>query len=244
MFMKRMTRVFWAMVAVLIVAGIAWFAYYAIQPKAIPKIKLSVFETPQSVSNALWLRLQEEFKQQPIWILGADPENSDQLSALSIFLSGGPDPTTGFDEIWLDGSTGFELSTAKERVVFRGNEETIIQKLLAKSKENKRILLVTLPVYAATVLKDGPGWKLAQNPDLHFSSIVFSELPRNRAQEDTLRVPCVLPHNDDRGTGSLGCWIVQRARLNYRKKLETGALVGIMDQISSHDFLFLLGREP
>ncbi len=242
--MHRLTRVFWVLVAILMVVGIAWFSYYSIQPKAIPKIKLSVFETPQSVSNSLWLRLQEEFKARPVWILGADPENADQLSALSIFLNGGPDPSIGFDEIWLDSATGFELSTAKRKLVLRTNEEALKKDLQQKIADKKRILLITLPIYAATVLKESPAWKLIQEPALNFGSIIFSELPRTREQEEDLRVPCVLPHNDNRGTGSLGCWIVQRARLNYRKKMESGALVGLMDQISSYDYLYLLGREP
>lgn len=239
-----MNKVFWAVVAVFIIGGAGWFSFYFIQPKAIPKIKLSVFETPQAVSNSIWLRLQEDFKKKPIWIVGADPENPDQLSALSIFLNGGPDPTTAFDEIWLDTATGFELSTALRRVVVRGNEEALKADLQKKVEENKRVLLVTLPIYAASIINGNSAWKLNQEPSLPFYSLVFAELPRNAEQEPHLRIPCVLPHNDKNGTGSLGCWIVQRAKLNYRKKLEKGAMVGMMDQISGHDFLFLLGREP
>lgn len=239
-----MNKVFWAVVTVIVVGGAGWFSYYFIQPKAIPKIKLSVFETPQTIANSIWLRLQEDFKKSPVWVVGADPENSDQLAALSIFLNGGPDPTIAFDEIWLDNATGFELSTAMRKVVVRGNEESLKADLQKKVEEKKRILLVTLPVYAASILEGSPTWKLMQEPALLFSTLIFSELPRTRKQEDDLRIPCVLHQNDKAGTGILGCWIVQRARLNYRKKLETGAIVGMMDQISSHDFLFLLGREP
>lgn len=237
-------KIFWTVIIALIVAGLGWFSFYSIQPKAIRKIKISVFETPQAVSNSIWLRLQEDFKKKPVWIVGADPESPDQLAALSIFLNGGPDPTTAFDEIWLDTSTGFELSTALRKVVVRGNEEALKADLEKKISENKRVLIVTLPVYAATILSGNPAWKLSQAPALPFYSLVFAELPRNADQEANLRIPCVLPHNDKFGTGSLGCWIIQRAKLNYRKKLETGALVGMMDQISSYDFLFLLGREP
>lgn len=236
--------VFWGIASSLVVGIIGWYGYYTIQPKAIPKIKLSAFETPLAISNSIWLRLQEELKQRPVWIVGADPENEDQLAALSIFLNGGPDPSTNFDEIWLDTATGFELSTAKRKVVVRTNEETLKKELLQSVQNQKRILLVTLPIYAASILQDGPAWKLSQEPAVAFGSIVFSELPRNRAQESELRVPCVLPQNDNSGTGGLGCWIVQRARLQYRKKLESGVLVGMLDQISGRDFLFLLGREP
>lgn len=240
-----MKTVFWGAVTAVLIGGFVWFSLNSLEPRAIRKIKLSEFDTPQAVANSVWLRLQEDFKLRPLWIVGVDPQNTDHLSSLTLFLQPGPDRGTHFDEIWIDESLGFEVSQATRSMAVKGFEESLRTELNAQIQSGRRVLLVTIPVYAASILEGAPAhtWIQGEN-SLDLGSVIFSEFPRSPKGEEGLKIPCALPGSDRFGTGALGCWIVQRARVNYRKKMTPGALVGLMDQISARDYLFLLGREP
>ncbi len=238
-----MKKVFWITVFGGMAGLIAWFSVSNIQPRAIPKIKLSAFETPRVAANSVWLRLQEELKSQSLWLWGLDPGDDFQIKVLQAFLAEPPGNAPGFDEIWLDRELGFDLPQKTRMVFFKSNDAQISSDMARAVEQNKRVLLVTATPYAASFLKEGPAWKLLQK-QLPFYSLLFSDFPRRRSEEAKMAFPCILSHADERGVGELGCQIQQRARLLYRKTQTAGARVGVMDQISGHDFLFLVAIEP
>lgn len=240
--MKIASKLFWIVVAGGALSFIGWFAVVNVQPRAIPKIKLSPFETPRVAANSIWLRLQEELKSKSTWLWGLDPQDQFQRQVLLSFLTESPGNAPGFAEIWVDRELGLELSQTTRTITFKDNDQiaTEIEKV---SSQGQRLLVITATPYAASFLKEGPAWKLVQQ-NLSFYSLLFSDFPRRRVDEAKVAFPCILPHADASGTGDLGCQIQQRARLLYRKSQTTGARVGVMDQVSGHDFLFLVAIEP
>lgn len=240
--MKFASKAFWVVIAGSALAFIAWFSFISVQPRAIPKIKLSPFETPRVAANSIWLRLQEELKSKSTWIWGLNPHDQFQRQVLLSFLTEPPGNAPTFNEIWVDQELGLELEQKTRTITFKDNDQ-IGAEISAASEQKKRVLVVTVTPYAATFLKEGPAWKLLQQK-LSFYSLLFSDFPRRRVDEAKMAFPCLLPHADKTGAGDLGCQIQQRARLLYRKSQTSGARVGVMDQISGHDFLFLVAIEP
>lgn len=221
-----------------------WFSYMNIQPRTIPKIKLSVFTSPTVAANALALRLQEEFRSHPVWVWGLHPEDSFHQEVLREFLKQSFENFPPFTHVWLDSSLETELPLIPRRVTFKDSAAGLAEELKEASARGQRILVITVTPFAASFLKGGPAWTLARKEDLKFMTLLFSDLPRRREQENRMAFPCILPHRDRSGTGDLGCRILQRARVLYRKSMEKGARVGVMDQVSGHDFLFMTGVEP
>lgn len=240
-----MTKVFWGVVFAVVVGVMVWFSFSNVQPRTIPKIKLSPFETPRVAANSIWLRLQEELKSSPNWLWGLDPSDEFQKEILKTFLHESPGNAPAFSEIWADRELGFDVPEKTRTVSLKATPEKVAEELQKTTSEGKRVLLITVTPYAASFLKGGPAWRMkAQDPKLSFYSLLFSDFPRRRIDEAKMVFPCLLGNADKNGIGDLGCQIQQRARALYRKTQPSGSRVGVMDQISGQDFLFLIAVEP
>lgn len=263
-----MRILFWTLVIVTFSSLIGWFALNQAQPRNIRKIGLSAFASPAIATNAVAMRLREEFRKTPIWLWGINPQDPFHAQVVASFFAVKDDWAVPFDELWLDEeiealmnqefkriaeqeSTGLLSSDRKlpnlpmqSTIQFKQKIEDLAASLQEKQDAGKRVLVLTVTPYAATFLEQGPAWALARNLSLQFQTLVFADLPRRRELEAKMTFPCVLSHSDRTGIGDLGCRIVQRARLLYRKKMSPGSRVGVLDQYSKFDFLFLTGLEP
>lgn len=236
-----MLKLFWGLVAAVFIGLIVWFSLFNLQPRAIPKIKLSPFSSPQVAANSLALCLQEELRTSSLWLWGLNPADSYQKDVLLHFVTQPAGNFPVFDEIWLDNELGFDLPSATRKVNFKNEIGQLSQELA--EKKSRRILVVTATPYAATFLPQGPAWTLART-QLPFFSLLTADFPRRREDESLMAFPCVLEHADNTGVGELGCQIQQLSRPLYRKKMTSGERVGFMDQVSGHDFLFVFAAEP
>jgi hypothetical protein len=233
-------KIFWGFVVVFLISAGTWLASTNLSPRAIAKIKLSEFETTKAISNSIVLRLQEELKANPLWIIGVDPEVDDHLQAITLLVQSEPKL---FDEIWVDSNMGLSLSNQTEQAPFQNNIQFWKDKIDAL-KDRRAVLITPLP-YAAFFLTDGPAQQLARaRPEFGMRSILLSMFPRDRADEAKMKIPCQRGGQSPNALSPLGCWIADRARLNYSKKMKHESIVGLMDQVGERDYLFLIGREP
>lgn len=247
--LESMKKLVWTGVIGALVAAVAWGVIAFIEPRSVRLIKLSPFESPQVVANSIWLRMQEKLKSKPILFWGVWPEETFVVDSLRAFIANPTDGVKGYDEVWVD-EPFHEILPGRK--IFLQGQTALKKELTEATQQGKRILIVTTPVYAATNLPGSPAWSVihkeqtekSEASDLGLNSLIFSDLPRRREQEVDMKIPCVLPHNDKTGVGALGCQILQVARPQYRKVMVTGTQVGLLEQISSYDYLFLMGREP
>ncbi|PWU21731.1 MAG: hypothetical protein C5B49_02145 [Bdellovibrio sp.] len=251
-------NLFWLLSFGFVAAILVWILAFNIQPRTINKIKLSPFATPLVAANSIQLRLQEELRQSPVWLWGLLPEEEFEVKVLFEFLTRPAGNIPPFDELWLDEELQLKglvssVSNGKSapqvpqvRILhLRDSIQQLAQELAQKlAQKPRRVLIVTATPFAATFLNGSPAWVLAQEKDLNFKSLLLANFPRRRGDEEKIELPCRLPPRDETGTGELGCRIQQKARSLYRHRMTSGDIVGVMDQISSRDFLFLLTKEP
>lgn len=243
-----MKKVFWIVAGLLLIGGVVWFSALNIGPRSIRKVKLMPLESPQVLANVIGLRLQEELRRNPVLMVGVDPGDTFAINALRLFLQSPPPNVPPYDEVWVD--EAFQSQFPGREVFLRNNSEAVTKELDAQLSQGRRVLVITSPVYASTLLQDSPAWLLSQrwegrrDPRYDFISLIFTDFPRRREDEGKQKIPCVLEHSDQTGTGPLGCQALQMGRLDYRKRLTPGQMVGLMNQINRRDFLFVLTTEP
>lgn len=237
----------YAILGLVVLGGFAYLTVLSLQPRKLPKITLTTFENPAAISNSILRELRSEMQGSPILVWGLETGDPALRETFERFLENNQDPTTKYEIVLVDTALeGLEPELAKiqgERL--NANEETarLIQGLQAAQAQNRRVLVVMPVVYAAAYLSHSVANKI-KAAGLPVMSVLTTNFSRRREQEIETRLPCNTNVNDKDGSGKLGCEIVQTARVNYRKKMESGKLVGLMNQISTDDFLFLLAREP
>jgi hypothetical protein len=232
---------------IVLVVGMVYVAYLGIQPRPIPLIKLSTFQNTVVASNSVLLRLRQNLQDNRILFWGIEPGKPHLTRVLKDFMAMNQDPSTAYPQVIVDAELDRLDSDIKalpgER--FEGKDDLPrLEEALRQAEQKQTRVLVILPApYAATFLSGSWGDQLTAH-GIRLISILSVNFPRTREQEKEMSIPCDVADHDLSGTGKLGCQIAQTARLSYRKKFATGELVGLMNQISRNDYLFLMAKEP
>jgi len=236
--------VYGAFFGLVLVTGIGFVVYWGLQPRPIQKIKPSQFETQTVVINSILLRLQQELQASPIVLWGMDAANEDQRKVLQEFQH---QSTLPFQVVVIDRSLENQSPEVRgwtgERIDTKNEVERLAQSLNVFRQSGARTLVVMPIEYAAAMLAGSPANQLRER-GIPTVNLLLSAFPRNREQESKMPVPCNTGDSDLTGTAPLGCQILGSARTMYRKHFEKGARVGLMNQISRNDFLFLMTFEP
>ena len=240
---------YWGLGALGLIAlvGLVSVIYWGVQPRPLPKIKLSLFQTTNVVANSILISLRPELQEHSLVIWGIEPGQADLTRVLLDFVNLNQEPTTAFQGYVVDQE--LENMIPELRTIPGDRIETLKEpdRLLAAfqqlEKNHTRALFIMPAAYAATFLPGSPGQKLREQ-GFPFVTILMHSFPRRREDEKKLSTPCDVADHDMSGTGGLGCEILSLARLNYRKHFKSNDLIGLMSQVSQNDFLFLLAREP
>ena len=227
--------------------GLVSVIYWGVQPRPLPKIKLSLFQTTNVAANSILISLRPELQEHSLFILGIEPGQADLTRVLLDFVNLNQDPSTAFQGYVVDQELEQMIPELKtipgDRFETLKEKERLVAAFQQLSKSQTRALFIMPAAYAATFLSGSPGQQLREQ-GFSFSTILLHSFPRRREDEKKLSTPCDVASHDMSGTGGLGCEILSIARLNYRKHFKTDDLIGLMSQVSQNDFLFLLAREP
>lgn len=242
-----MKKVFWILVGGLLLAGALWFWREQRDLTTRTRIPLGALQSPQAAAQALSQELRTEFQSRPLLILGLWPDDSFALQmGHALIEAASPLEAQNFAEIWVDEELQSVFTGRK--VFLRGQAQGLQSEVAEFLKSGRRLLILTSPVFASSFLENSPAWQLRQKADLpdgfNFISLIFSDFPRRREDEAQMRLPCVLPHADQVGTGAFGCRLQQLARLQYRKNFPACTQLGQLEQLNSRDFLFAIGTQP
>jgi hypothetical protein len=237
----------YGILGLIIVGGLYYASLLGMQPRAVNKIKLQSFENPAAIANSIILSLQPQMKAVPILVWGLEISHPEMTETLEQFLAQNQDPATKYDVVFIDTNVeGLVPELAKiqgERLNTQEETSRLIQGLKAAQAQNFRVMVIAPVTFAAAYLEHSVARKI-KDAGLPLATLLLTTLPRSRDQESQTRIPCNVNVRDNDGSGKLGCDIVQTARLNYRKKFQSGQFVGLMNQMSEEDFLFLLAQEP
>lgn len=165
---------------------------------------------------------------------GQFPADEEALTVLNQLWESRDEAGLRWDEIWLD--EGFHDLLPGRAVYLRGANAALTEELRALRAEGRHVIIVTAPLFAASFLKGSPAAEFAKS-EMPFRSVLWLEAPRSREDESKLNPPCVLPHADLKGSGALGCRLLQSARSTYRHQFPTGARLFQLESLSSGDLL-------
>lgn len=245
-FIKKYAGYF--LLLVIVVAGLGLVIWTGFEPRVIQKIKISQFENPTVAANSLLLRMNQELKSVPVLMWGfPHSQNQDIVPILLEFIRLSPGVNQGFDKVVVDSNLDVvvpELAQVSgDRLDTKIEIDRLAGLLTEAQKAGHRVLVVLPTVFSATSLVGSPAHILSQN-QIPLISFVVSSFPRSRESENLSSIPCNVNVRDTEGTGALGCQMLSVARMGYRKRFDSGAIVGSLSQISKLDYLFLLTREP
>jgi hypothetical protein len=237
-------RIYWVLLALVTLTGLGTMIYYGIQPRPIPKIKLSRFESPTVLANSILLRLREEIQQSPVLFLGVDVDRPEHFAIWKEFLAHNQEPGSKYDLVVMDQLIQNNDIPEAQKIPTKDDFEVFYQGVQQALASGKRIAIIVPTVYSVQMI---PG-NLVQNYKAKAAvppmSLSLSDFPRHRETElKELTNRCVVEGVDQTGVGPFGCLVLQTARGNYRQHFHAGDWIGLVNQIGLKDYLVLYTQE-
>lgn len=238
-------RIYWSIVILVALAGLTVMIYYGIQPRPVPKIKLSKFESQTVLANSLLLRLREEIKNSPVVFLGLDPDRPEHFEIWKEFLNLNQEPGMKYDSVVIERDLTTDLFPDAQKVASKDDFPIFLEGINKAITQGHRMAVILPLTYAVQVIQQNvaSNFNKAQNVLVPATSFSISDFPRTREQEKDMPFRCVVEGVDQTGTGPYGCLVAQTARANYRKRFSPGDHVGLVNQIGARDYLILYTKE-
>lgn len=230
----------WIMLGILGISGLSISIYFSIQPKPIPKIKYSLFSSPEEIGLAITHRLRLELSKETLIFLGIDPSNLEHYSLVNGFIAAMQKEGMGFESVVVDPKLPKkDLITHQEEIDLRSEMDRFKVGMSAAQSKNKKIAVILPTILASTLIDGSPVSMLMK--DEKTSAIVFTiaELLISTAEESSTLYPCVANHADALGISKLGCLILTKSRPLYRKPSPGAKMPALMDQIGLAEYLIL-----
>jgi hypothetical protein len=257
-----MKKLYWIFVALLFTVGISVSVYYGLRPKPVPKIKFSLFVTPEEMGQATTQRLRLEILNQEVLFLGLDPNLQSHVALVNGFLQSIKGSPLEYKSLVLEGQLPYKNELAemfKKNVTANSESERkagLVEEMDLKSElprlvqglqqkpSGYRILVIAPTIYVSHLLPMNLMDRLKTEHKLSYVSIVWADFPTSKEQEPSISPACVVADADREGAGALGCLIQSRARLNYRKNKKEGKYSGLLEQVGELEYLGLFTKEP
>lgn len=240
-----MKKIYAVLIGLLTVVSIGWVIQLTIEGKPVAKIKLSEFEKPQNLSEAIRMRLRQEIKDHSIVFLGVDPEEPIHLEVWKHFINEMVEPGWKFDEILIEQGLALkEPWTLGEKLIdVKESEASLKNTWNDPAYKEKRIAVVVPHIFSSQLIKDNPVQRLKINPNEgRILSLSIAPLGQNTNEVEVNRIPCVAEGADYTGQSPLGCMIRKKAMF-AKKPFQSKSYLGVVEQVGLHDYLVYL-RKP
>ena len=245
--MKSNKALIWVIAVVL--AAMIVFVYIMVSeaPRTLAKITVSYFVDEQEIAASVSKRLFQETNGQRNYIIGFEPDKSEQLKIV-MQLKSEFEKTGPFAKVFVDE----ELALSKEALAslkatdiapFKEDIYKIGEKLQALEKDGVSYLVISANIYTSSLLKKNPIAVLREN--FKIMPLVFSigYLPVSAADEKHVQFAC---NTEDRnGTSDWGCVVINKSR-GVRRKINLNnpkPWIGLMDLTGEHDYMILVKRK-
>lgn len=245
---KKINWLYWGLISVLLISGLSATIYFGIRPRPIPKINFSQFESSEKMATALIQRLRLEIQNADLLFLGVIPGSEEDTRLWRHFFKQLLVEKLSYDIFVIES----ELPYKKEILEFAQEHQIPVEEINFKSdlariasgvekmqKFKKRIAFILPSVYVTQTLKESPMNHFKNEIKSNPVSFTLSHFPLTPEEEEKMEIPCAVNNQDSAGTGALGCMILMKAKLNYRKKKTPGLHSGLVDQIGQFEYLIL-----
>lgn len=236
-------RIYWVLFGLIMLSGLVTMIYFGIQPRPVPKIRISHFENHTVLANSILLRLREEIRQSPLIFLGVEPERPEHLQIWKELLRLNQEPGSRYDVLVIEQFLGVLDFPEASQVATKENFEVFFEGTEKALKEGKRVAVIVPTIYASQAVHGNLANSYKIQSKSQPMSLSLTDFPRSRAAEKDMLHPCIVEGVDISGVGPLGCLIVQTARANYRKRFEPGQAIGIVQLVGLKDYLLLYTHE-
>lgn len=240
-----MKKIYAVLIGLLTVVSLGWVIQLTIEGKPIAKIKLSEFEKPRNLSDAVKMRLRQEIKDHSIVFLGVDPDEPVHLEVWNHFINEMIEPGWKFDEILIEQRLVLNepWGLGEKLIDFKENEATLKRDWNEMGNRDKRVVVVVPHVFSSQLINDNPVQRLKQNPNEgRFLSLSLVPLGENPNEAEVNRIPCVAEGSDYTGQSPLGCMIRKKAMF-AKKPFHNKNYLGVVEQVGLHDYLVYF-RKP
>ncbi len=236
-------KIYWILVGLVALAGVTTMIYYGIQPRPIPKIKISKFESHTVLANAMLLRLREEIKNSPVLFLGVDPDKPEHYEIWKEFLKHDQEAGMSYDTVVMDHELQSDVFADVQKVETKDDVDGFAQGIQNALQQAHRVAVIVPTSYAVQMIHQNFATRFNAKVQVQATSFSLTDFPRAREQEKDMPQKCIVEGVDQTGLGPFGCLIMQSARANYRKRFETGETIGFVNQIGMRDYLVFYTRE-
>ena len=248
--MKWTTKLYWLLFALVLGAGLTATIYFGLQPRPVPKIQISKFQSDLELANSLVMRLNEEIKDSRVIFLGVQPERPDQLKVWQAFLKQSLPPEMQYSVVVLDQYLpNPELFPEAERFDTKEQAQALFSGIQQALQSGKRVAVIVPNIYSVQKVAGNLVNRLSEllqpenKPEILPTSLSLADFPRDRSEERSMVQPCVVEGVDETGYGPWGCMVLQAARANYRKRFEKGQWIGLVNLIGLRDYMVLYTQE-
>ena len=239
-----MKYLYWSAVLLVIALGLGLAVSYSLEPHSVPKIKFSQVDHAGRFGEAILQRMREEVRENPLVFLGVTPGQVEDLELWKGFLDANQEAGSKYDFIVVEPQLPFiDMIPAQLKIDIKEDRARFVEGVKKALSEKLRVAVIVPNIYSTQLLPENPVDLLKKENGLKFLSFSVTKYPLTNQQENEFEPRCNVNKEEDRqGTGSLGCIIRMKARLTYRKKLESGKFSGLMDQTGERDYLILFNR--
>lgn len=240
---------YWSLMSAILLTGIGVSVYFGIQPKPVPKITLSGFETPEEMGQSIFKRLRLEIQAANIVYFGVIPEKKAHYQIWQELLKVAKEPGLKYDLLIIEKNLPYIEAVDKttfsqvEVMDLKDDFNRLAEGLKKASEEKRRVALLAPSIYISTVLKGNIADRLKNEFAIKALSFSTSTFPLDADQEKNMDIPCILNEQDHSGAGQLGCFVAHSARPYYRKKKVVGKYPGAVNQIGAQEYLVIFNPD-
>lgn len=237
----------------LVLAGLTFLISFTLSgtAKTLPKITLSYFKDKIEFAAAVDQITHQQLIKEKIFWIGLEPEKDNHI-ALAVAIKNSIEQNFGkFDAVLLDKELGLDPAKVSsfgplETVSLKDNLLGLVDFVVKDPA--KKILIITAAVYSTNLILDNPLQIFEKASNIKPTTFSMGYFPMNSEDEANNVFRCVT--EDNTGTGSWGCAVINKAR-SVRRKINIGKLLehpaktlGLMDATGEKNYMILLGKDP
>lgn len=249
--MKISSWIYYSIAGIVVILGVSVAIFFGAKPRSLPKISFSHFESPEEFGGNIYKRLRLEINSHHVLFLGVQPQEMDHLLIWKGFLDS-LENSNKFELVIADKSLGeikeFQIN---ETISLQENPEEIAEYLKKIISGSKKIIILAPTSYLSYMIQNnfqsflreaiyGSSEKIFDVGWLTFS---LSKFANQREDEKSIPFPCNTSPHDLDGSSELGCLILTKSKVNYRKKRISNKYPGMLEQIGSKEYLALFAEK-
>ncbi len=237
-----MGKLYWTIVALVLVGGLTTAIYFGLQGKSVPLIKWSHFSNADEASQAVKSRMKQELSRYQFYFIGPHPRKPLHIqTAINIteWLRSQGKNILIVDTLMLEQNPSLQ-DLKPDLVLDLGREK---EKFLAGIKAidiETKVIVFAPNIYVTHFSAQSPVAQMQEQLG-NYIVLSFVNFPGSREEEKEYEFPCRTA--DSEGTQlDLGCFVLGQARSKYLKKKVEGKTPGFLNLVRSREYMFFLGK--